>query len=126
MKRNIKKMILPILFMGALTVMSAVTFLNTGNIYSENEKRILAVFPEFSLKSILNGDFQDGLETYISDHIAGRDFFVGVDAYYSKAMGKNALKDIYSTKDGYLINAPCRQPENDDTNHFENNMMNFT
>ena len=125
MKKHIKKMIFPFLFIGLLTVMSVFTFANRGNNYSENEKRFLAVFPEFSVKTVINGSFQDGLEEYISDHLTGREFFVGVDAYFSKLMGKNALGNIYTTKDGYLINAPGKPPEGDTTDHFQKNINNF-
>ena len=124
MKINIKKLIFPLLFILSLCVVSAVTFLSTNN-YSENEKRFLEPFPEFSWKNILNGDFQDKLETYMSDHIMGRDFFVGVEAYYSNIMGKNSLQDIYKAKDGYLVNAPKDLPEKGETDHFEKNLVNM-
>ncbi len=124
-KYNIKKMILPFLFIGTLTIMSVITFFGGQEEYSENEKRVLAVFPTVSLKGVINGEFQDGLETYISDHLIGREFFVGINAYFSKLLGKNALNDIYSAKDSYLINAPKEQSDKDAVNHFEKNMQNF-
>ena len=125
MKKNIKKMIFPFLFVLALCVVSAVTFFNTSNNYSENEKRFLAVFPEFSIKTVMNGSFQDELETYMSDHIMGRDFFVGIEAYFSNIMGKNALQDIYKAEGGYLINAPKPLPKKGETDHFGKNLTNM-
>lgn len=124
MKKSFKKLIFPVLFILSLCVVSAVTFLSTNN-YSENEKRFLEPFPEFSWKNILSGDFQDKLETYMSDHIMGRDFFVGIEAYYSNLVGKNALQDIYKTKDGYLVNAPKALPKKGETDHFEKNLVNM-
>ena len=114
-KPNILKFILPFLFIGMLVVMSLFTFLD-GKTYSENEKRVLAELPEFSWKSIASGTFQSDLEKYAADHISGRNFFVGVDAYFSKLMGKNALSDIYYADGGYLINAP----KEDTDGNFEN------
>ncbi len=119
-KPNILKFILPFLFIGMLAIMSLFTFLD-GKTYSENEKRVLAEFPEFSWKSIASGTFQSDLEKYAADHISGRNFFVGVDAYFSKLMGKNALSDIYYADGGYLINAP----KEDTDGNFENNVKNF-
>ena len=124
-KFNVRKMLLPFIFIGVLTVMCAMTFLGEHKVYSENEKRVLAVLPEFSWKKVISGEFQDELETFISDHIPGRDFFVGADAYFSDVMGRNALGKIYRGKDGYLINAPLDKVTEDGTNHFEKNISNF-
>ncbi len=116
-----RKFILPLLFMGLIIIMGAITFFAPGRTYSENEKRILADFPKITWDSIKSGEFQDGFETYISDHLAGREFFVGVNAYWDKLLGKNALKDIYSADDGYLVNAP----KDISGGSFRKNMENF-
>lgn len=122
-KFQIKKMILPIAFISFLTVSSLITFLGTEKAYSENEKRILSEFPDFTWENFISGKLQENLETYISDHIAGREFFVGVDAYYSNLMGKNALGDVYMADDGYLINAP--KDKTGKENYFEKNINNI-
>lgn len=119
--KKVKKYLLIVLFMGAIIIMGLLTFIGPDKTYSENEKRILAEFPEFSWSTIASGEFQDGLEKYIADHLPGRDFFVSTNAYSDKLMGKNTLKDIYSADDGYLINAP---KENSDE-VFKKNMQNF-
>ncbi len=121
MKKIIKHPI-PALFLCTITLMGLWTFFGRSKTYSENEKRILSEFPSLTWESVVSGEFQDGLETYVSDHISGRDFFVGTNAYFDKLMGKNALKDIYFSKDGYLINAP---KANDDTS-FKKNMGNIS
>ena len=101
-----RKLILPILFSGVIIFISFFTFVMPKKTFSENEKRILAEFPEFTWKNISSGNFGDEFEKYLSDHIAGRDFFVGVNSYFDMLMGKNSLGNIYNCKDGYLINAP--------------------
>lgn len=73
--------------------------------YSENEKRYLAAFPEFNWKSITDGSFFQGFETYISDHFPFRDAFVGINAYYTLLTGRNGVSGVYKAKDGYLIAA---------------------
>lgn len=116
--RSLKKSVLPVLFTATLIIMALVTFFGPFKKYSDNEKRMLATFPKLSWENIVSGKFQEELEVYISDHLMGRDMLVGVNAYYTKAMGKNALGNIYSAKGGYLVNAP---KENAD-GHFEKNM----
>ena len=116
--RNLRKSLLPAIFVGTLIIIALVTFFGPYRKYSDNEKRMLAEFPELTWKTVSSGQFQKELEVYISDHLTGRDFFVGVDAYFSKAMGKNALNSIYHADGGYLINAPKGNPEG----HFEKNM----
>ena len=59
--------------------------------FSAQEKRVLANFPEVSLSTVFSGKFESGLETWMSDHIPGRDALVGINAYYELASGRNGL-----------------------------------
>lgn len=45
---------------------------------SMREKRRLAQFPDFSVKTLLNGDFFDGVSTWYSDTFPGREAWLGV------------------------------------------------
>lgn len=74
--------------------------------YSENEKRYLAGVPEVSLQGILDGKVQEALEKYTADQLPGRNFFVGIHAYWALATGRNAAQEIMLCADDYLINAP--------------------
>lgn len=95
-----------VVFLAFLTVMTLLLFLLPNKEYSENEKRNLAGFPEVSAQAILEGDFQEDLETFTADQVPGRDFFVGVNAYWTYLTGRNAAQDIYKCEGDYLINAP--------------------
>jgi len=119
--KRVRKYILPVLFMAFITVFALLTFVLPPKEYSENEKRILAQFPQFNAQTVFSGEFQKELETYMSDHLAGRDFFVGLNAYFDRLLGKNTLGSIYHADDGYLINAPS--DVSDDV--FKKNMQNF-
>jgi len=119
--KKIKKLILPLAFILIIVALSVLTFALPQKEYSETEKRYLEKFPEFSAESVLNGEFQDKFEKYVSDHIPGRNFFVGLNSYFSLAMGRNTISDIYFCKDGYLINAP----RDNKTETFEKNLKNF-
>lgn len=88
--------------------------------YSVNEKRYLEGFPKTTADNILFGDFDSEFETYMSDHIAGRDFFVGMNAYYNLYTGRNGSNGVYACKDNYLINDPL-----DRENNLESNLKIF-
>lgn len=71
--------------------------------YSENENRYLQKMPEFSVKSLVAGDFNDKLDDYLSDHFPLRDFWISLKTLSEEAMGKRSINGIYIGKDGYLI-----------------------
>lgn len=74
--------------------------------YSENEKRVLADFPEFSLSALLDGSYREEIESYVSDHFPFRDFFVGVNSYVDTYMGRGNQNGVYLLEDGSLAAAP--------------------
>ena len=49
--------------------------------FSENEKRYLADAPKVSWTAVASGAWGEDAETYMADHIPGRSFFVGLNAY---------------------------------------------
>lgn len=104
-KRDISLVVLFTAFIAAMGLLTA--FLPKTNI-SVNEKRTLAEFPKFSVKSLFNGKWESGFESYISDHFANRDFFAALDSYYTLYSGRNGAKGVYKGKDGYLINTPVK------------------
>ena len=62
--------------------------------FSEKEKRVLAAFPETSLKTVLDGSFESGFETWLSDHVPGRDTLVGINAEYEQISARNGLNGV--------------------------------
>ena len=95
-----------LVFLVFLFGMAIALFAGPVRDYSENEKRYLAGRPEVTAQKLLDGKTQEELESFTSDQVHGRDLFVGIDAYWTLATGRNAAEDIYHAKDGYLINAP--------------------
>lgn len=120
-KTNFKKYVLPAVFAGIIFSVAALYLVLPKRTYSENEKRYLASFPKFGVSSVFDGTFGKELETYMADHIAGRDFFVGLNAYFSLATGRNSVSDVYKCKDGYLINSPNKA----NSEVFEKNLSRF-
>ena len=95
-----------LIFLVFLGVMALLLLFSPVRDYSENEKRYLAGRPEVTVSGILEGETQEQLEKFTADQVPGRDFFVGVNAYWNLATGRNGAQDIYHCKQGYLINAP--------------------
>lgn len=96
-----------VIFGGFISVMLILLIVLPKKDFSSSEKRYLEKAPAFSLSAVFSGQFEKSFENFISDHTAGRNFWVGFNAYFNKAMGNNAPKGVYFGKDGYLINDPC-------------------
>lgn len=98
------------IFLAFLLCMCAGTFLIPKGDFSETEKRYLAKFPKPSWGAISSGEWGEQLETWMADHIPGRSFFVGLDAYKELLLGQQEAKDI-RLRDGRLVEAPVTVKE---------------
>lgn len=98
------------LFCGFLALMTALYLLLPKEAFSQREKRYLADAPVLTWESLSSGDFSEAVDTYMADHIPGRSFFVGLNAYYDLLTGRQGSKDILLTRDGRLVEAPV-QPD---------------
>lgn len=107
MLKKLKPIIPAIAFLLVIFILSASLFLLPKKEFSENEKRILAKSPEFSLEALADGKFTKDLESFVSDQFPLRDFFVGVNSYFNLLCGRNSTAPVYYGKDGYLIGAPA-------------------
>lgn len=76
--------------------------------YSQLEKRYLSEAPSLSWESLTSGDWGEDVEAYLADHMPGRNFFVGLNAYFDLCTGRQAAKDIWVTQDR-LVEAPVSQ-----------------
>lgn len=81
------------------------------NSYSAEEKRNLSSMPEATVNTILNGEFEQDFETFLSDQMPLRTFFVGTNAYCNLYSGQNGSNGIYSGSDGYLFTKPVEYNE---------------
>lgn len=107
MKAKLHEKIIVILFCGFLAVMSVLYWALPAQNFSELEKRELAQFPVFSWETLTSGQFGSEIETYMADHMPGRNFFVGVGAYYDLLSGRQSTKDIYLAAGNRLLEAPA-------------------
>lgn len=107
MKQNKKDLITVSLFCGFLAAMTALYFLLPKQTFSENEKRFLSEFPAPEWDAVSSGDWGEDVETYLADHIPGRDLFVGLNAYFELYTGRQAGKDVLLSGDR-ILEAPVK------------------
>ncbi len=104
--KKLKKFLPALIFLIFIALIGLLFCFAPKSDYSSNEKRYLEDFPEFTFDTLISGEFGEDFETYLADHISGRDFFVGLNAYYDVASGRNGSKGVYLGSDDYLINDP--------------------
>jgi len=93
-----------VLFCGFLFAVAAGYLLPKSD-FSEMEKRYLAEAPKFRAETVFSGAWSRQAEEYLSDHIVGRNLFVGINAYLELLAGRQHLKDVW-LEDGKLLEAP--------------------
>ena len=73
--------------------------------FSPLEKHYLTQAPTLTAQNLLSGGFGDEVEDYMADQMPGRDAFVGINAYYERALGLQKSKDIW-VLDDKLVRRP--------------------
>lgn len=104
--KKVYKCLPAIVFVLFIVVMMALFIILPKKEYSSSEKRYLQQAPAFSFQSLMSGDFGDDFEKFLSDQTAGRNFWVGLSAYYNYCIGNNGSTGIYKCADDYLVNDP--------------------
>lgn len=99
-----------VLFCGFLFAMAVGYLLLPEKTFSEMERRYLAEAPDFSPKTVLSGEWSSQAEDYLTDHVPGRNLFVGINAYMELLAGRQKLKDVWLV-DGKLLEAPVAMDE---------------
>jgi len=106
MKPKFDEWLMSILFCGFLLVMSALFFLLPKTQFSETEKRYLQDPPKYSFESLASGQLGYDIESYMADHIPGRDFFVGLYSYFERLTLRQVSEDIYLAEGERLVEKP--------------------
>lgn len=108
MKKRLDQWIVSILFCGFLLGMLLLYLLLPKHAFSQQEKRYLAEPPILTWDALCSGAYSEKVETYMADHVPGRSFFVGINAYYTLLTGRQASEDILLTKDSRLVEQPVQ------------------
>ncbi|MCH5209771.1 MAG: DUF4358 domain-containing protein [Oscillospiraceae bacterium] len=106
MSRKVVDTTLSIIVIVTLAVFSARNAFHEPREMSEMENRELAMFPEASLDTVLDGSFMKEFETYAADQFWGRDSFVSLKADTERIIGKKGCNSVHFGKNQYLISRP--------------------
>lgn len=106
MKNRVDQWIAVIGFCAFLGIVLVLYLLLPKSEYSELEKRYLEDMPTLTGKTLTSGQFGEDVESYMADHIPGRDFFVGLNAYVDLYTGRQVSKDIFAAAEDRLVEAP--------------------
>lgn len=111
MKPTKDQWILCISFCAFLGIMAVLFLLLPKSDFSETEKRYLEDTPRLTVDTLTSGEFGEDVESYMADHIPGRDFFVGLNSYFDLLTGRQIAKDIYVAEGDRLVEAPVEWDE---------------
>ncbi|MBE5960737.1 MAG: hypothetical protein E7256_05030 [Lachnospiraceae bacterium] len=71
--------------------------------FSENENRVLASKPDFTVDALFDGTYATKYETYVTDQFVLRDSWISIKTGVERMMLKRDINGVYFAKDGYLI-----------------------
>lgn len=84
-------------------ILPIISILTPYQDFSELENRYLSTPPKITFKTLSDGTYFNKLETYLTDHLAGRNIFVCVKAISEKVLGKQENNNVFFGKEDYLI-----------------------
>ena len=88
-KKHFTQYIISIVFIIFIFGMAVLFLLLPKAKYSSNEKRYLSDPPQVSMQNLASGQLTKDIESYLTDHIPFREFYVGTNAYYNLYTGRN-------------------------------------
>jgi len=106
MKNKKSDILLCVFFCGFLFSMFALYLLLPKQEFSEKEKRYLAQAPQLTWETLLSGQFGQDAETYLADHIPGRDLWVGMASYYDLATNRQVAKEVDVARGDRFVEPP--------------------
>lgn len=94
-KLNVVNLITCIVFFGILIAFPIITIFTPKEKFSDIENRTLQSMPKASAKTIYDRSYMNKLETYISDHFAGRTDWIKAKTAVETLVGKYERNGIY-------------------------------
>ncbi len=91
------------IFILTLFLILIVNFIVPDKEQSDQENRMLDTMPSLSLASIMNGDFMEQWESYMSDQFVGRNLWRGLKVSLDRIGGSKMENGVYIGKDGQLL-----------------------
>ena len=94
-KLNIPNLVTCIIFFAILITFPVISALSEKKSFSEMENKSLKSKPEFSVKNIYSRKYMDDMETYLSDHFAGRTGWIKARTVIETSLGKYERNNVY-------------------------------
>ena len=82
MSKKVNDIITVLLFSGFIFLSFLICILKPETTHSESERRELAKMPDFTIETVLSGNFSENFEKYASDQIPFRDTLRSLKAYF--------------------------------------------
>lgn len=99
-----KSTIISIAILSAIILIFTVSdLMQADRLFSETENRVLASRPEFTIQALVQGNFTEDYETYLTDQFVSRDKWIAIKTYMDIALQKKEINGVYLASDGYLI-----------------------
>lgn len=108
MSRKNENILITAAFCGFLAVMLLCYLFLPKEAFSQREKRYLAEKPVFSWENLASGELGEQIEDYLSDHIPGRNFYVGMNAGFDLITGRQVTGDVRLLEGDRIVEAPVR------------------
>lgn len=108
-----------LLLAAVILVLTLVNLLVPDREFSENENRMLTVFPKPSWSDISDGSYMSSLSSYMTDQFVGRDNWISFKLTLDKLLGKREANGVYLGKEDYLIGIPSEP----DWEHVDRNLQ---
>lgn len=103
--------VLIMLFCGLLIFFSLYGFFVPDREMSENENRVLAKMPAFTVQGLFDGSFMKDFESYLTDQFPFRDEAVYIKSFTERLWGKTEENGAYIGKDGFLFDGQTSYDE---------------
>lgn len=100
---KIRNMILIIGAAAFLCLLSLGTLLLPDREFSENENRYLQTAPRLTVQNVLDGDFAEDTENYLTDQMVLREAWITGKSLLEKAAGIRDMNGVYLCEDGRLV-----------------------
>ena len=101
--RKLHNIAICVLFVGIIAGISIISIVKKDTEFSENENRYLTKRPDFSLDTLLNGEFIANYEKYVTDQFFMRDEWIGLKVMTERVLWKKDVNGVYFGKGNYLI-----------------------
>jgi len=109
--RRLQGKLLSWLLIGCIVLLSIAGLVVEDRDFSDSENRKLARWPDFSLSSVLDGSYLQGMGDYIADQFPLRDQWISLNLKLNRLLGQKESSGVYLCEDDYLIQIPSAPNE---------------